>query len=107
MKKLLVTGGLGFIGSNLVELLLKKNFYVINSEEFFFHNDFNFHIKKIIPEEFKGMNQYVFFGNESNVDEIIMCAKKFPMMGDKQLIIVKDGNKIFKNFINSPGNRKT
>ena len=44
------------------------------------------------------MNQYVFFGNESNVDEIIICAKKFPMMGDRQLIIVKDGNKIFKNL---------
>ena len=75
-----------------------QNFYVINSEEFFFHNDFNFHIKKIVPEELKGMNQYVFFGNESNIDEIIMCAKKFPMMGDRQLIIVKDGNKIFKNL---------
>ena len=75
-----------------------QNFYVINSEEFFFHNDFNFHIKKIIPEELKGMNQYVFFGNESNIDEIIMCAKNLPMMGDRQLIIVKDGNKIFKNL---------
>ena len=47
-----------------------QNFYVINSEEFFFHNDFNFHIKKIIPEEFKGMNQYVFFGNETNLSLI-------------------------------------
>ena len=30
MNKIIVTGGLGFIGSNLIELLLKKNFYVIN-----------------------------------------------------------------------------
>ena len=33
MRKIIVTGGLGFIGSNLIELLLKKNFYVINIDK--------------------------------------------------------------------------
>ena len=33
MKKIIVTGGLGFIGSNLIELLLKKNFYIINLDK--------------------------------------------------------------------------
>ena len=33
MKKVLVTGGLGFIGSNLIKLLLKKNYYVINIDK--------------------------------------------------------------------------
>ena len=32
-KTILVTGGLGFIGSNLIELLVKKNFYVINIDK--------------------------------------------------------------------------
>jgi len=31
--KIIVTGGLGFIGSNLIELLIKKNFYVINIDK--------------------------------------------------------------------------
>jgi dTDP-glucose 4,6-dehydratase len=33
MKKIIVTGGSGFIGSNLVDFLIKKKFYVINLDK--------------------------------------------------------------------------
>ena len=33
MKKVIVTGGSGFIGSNLVKLLLNKNYFVINIDK--------------------------------------------------------------------------
>ena len=33
MKKFVVTGGTGFIGSNLVKFLLKKNYFVINIDK--------------------------------------------------------------------------
>jgi len=40
MQKIFVTGGLGFIGSNLIELLLKKNFYVINLDKVTYSSNF-------------------------------------------------------------------
>jgi len=40
MKKIITTGGLGFIGSNLIELLLKKNFYVINIDKVTYSSSF-------------------------------------------------------------------
>ena len=33
MKKIIVTGGSGFIGSNLVNYLIKKNYFVINLDK--------------------------------------------------------------------------
>ena len=33
MKKIIVTGGSGFIGSNLIEYLIKKKYFVINIDK--------------------------------------------------------------------------
>ena len=46
MKTIIVTGGLGFIGSNLIDLLLKKNFYVINLDKISYSSNF-YNTKKI------------------------------------------------------------
>ena len=40
MKKIIVTGGLGFIGSNLIELLIEKKFFVINVDKITYSSNF-------------------------------------------------------------------
>jgi len=40
MKKIIVTGGLGFIGSNLIDLLISKNYYVINVDKITYSSNF-------------------------------------------------------------------
>ena len=40
MKNIIVTGGLGFIGSNLIELLLKKKYKVINLDKVTYSSSF-------------------------------------------------------------------
>ena len=41
MKTILVTGGLGFIGSNLIKILNKKNYFVINIDKVSYASNFN------------------------------------------------------------------
>ena len=40
MKKIIVTGGLGFIGSNLIDILIKKKFFVINLDKITYSSNF-------------------------------------------------------------------
>tara|TARA_Y100000590_G_scaffold470049_1_gene661604 strand:- start:5336 stop:6358 length:1023 start_codon:yes stop_codon:yes gene_type:complete len=46
MSKIIVTGGLGFIGSNLIDLLIKKNYYVINLDKVSYSSNF-YNIKNL------------------------------------------------------------
>ena len=46
MHKIIVTGGLGFIGSNLINMLLKRNYYVVNLDKITYASNF-FNVKKL------------------------------------------------------------
>ncbi len=76
MKKILVTGGLGFIGSNLINLLLKKKYYVINIDKSSYSaNPYN-------VKEFKKNKNYIFFKTDiNNRLRIIKIIKKFKPIG--------------------------
>ena len=52
MKTAVVTGGMGFIGSNLVKLLNQKNYYVINIDKCTYASNFNNIDRKIKNYEF-------------------------------------------------------
>ena len=40
IKNIIVTGGLGFIGSNLIDLLIKSNYFVINIDSATYSSNF-------------------------------------------------------------------
>ena len=75
MKKIIVTGGSGFIGSNLVKFLLKKNYFVINIDNLSYSaNPYNLKdIKK---------NNYKFYKIDINDKEkFFKILKKFKPVG--------------------------
>ncbi|MDA8809723.1 dTDP-glucose 4,6-dehydratase [Candidatus Pelagibacter bacterium] len=69
--KIIVTGGLGFIGSNLIELLIKKKFYVINIDKVSYSSNF-YNIK-----DFEHNKNYKFIKCDIlNKDKISKILKK-------------------------------
>ena len=76
MKKIIVTGGLGFIGSNLIELLLKKGFYVINLDKVSYASNF-YNVK-----DFRLNKKYKFFKiNINNKQKIEKIFSKYKPSG--------------------------
>ena len=76
MKKIIVTGGSGFIGSNLVKFLLKKKYFVINIDSLKYSAN---------PYNTKSLNKnknYVFFKLDLNKkNKIIKILKKYKPEG--------------------------
>ena len=75
MEKIIVTGGLGFIGSNLIELLLSKNYYVINIDKVTYSSNF------YNTKEFKKNKKYKFIKCDINNKRIEQIFNKHKPIG--------------------------
>ena len=88
-----------------LELIFKN----IKTKEFlpiyFFHGEEAYYIdiavkaleNDVLTEDEKAFNQTVVYGKDTNYNEILSLAKQYPMMGDKQLIIVKEAQDLKLN----------
>ena len=66
MKKIIVTGGSGFIGSNLVKFLMNKNYFVINIDNLSYSaNPYN--LKKI-----SNSKKYKFYKVDINNEKAVL-----------------------------------
>ncbi len=76
MNKIVVTGGLGFIGSNLIDLLIKNGFFVINIDKISYASNFYNTL------DFKNSENYKFLKlNINNRNGLLKIFKKYRPIG--------------------------
>ena len=74
-KKIIVTGGLGFIGSNLIEMLIKKQFYVINIDNVSYSSNF-YNVKMYSNKNYKFIKCDI-----NNKNKLINIFNKYKPVG--------------------------
>ena len=71
-KKIIVTGGLGFIGSNLIDLLIKRNYSIINLDRVSYSSNF-YNVK-----DYKNIKNYKFIKcNLNNKNKLLSIFLKY------------------------------
>ncbi len=84
--------------------------YLFMGEESYFIDELTELLENsVLPEEQRDFNQQTFYGIDSDVREIISLAKRFPMMADYQVIIIKEAQNLDKfelleNYAKNPLN---
>ncbi len=65
--------------------------YFLQGEETFYIDQISDFIEqKAIPEADKGFNQAIYYGKDIDMGVVVNSARRFPMMAEKQVVIIKE-----------------
>ena len=84
-----------------------SNYLLFGEEAFFIDYIASSFLKNIISEDEKTFNQKIFYGKDTNVFSLISTLKSYPMMGSRQLIVLREAHKMdnisaLENYFQNP-----
>lgn len=84
---------------DLKEKKIHPIYFLQGEEPFYIDKVCDYIEENVLPEAEKSFNQTVLYGRDSKMSDILANARRFPMMAEKQVVIVKEAHLLedFKN----------
>ena len=77
---------------------IKPIYFLMGEEPYYIDKLSDFIEEKVLTEEEKGFNQTVLYGRDVTVEDIISTAKRYPMMAERQVVIVKEAQDLIRTI---------
>jgi DNA polymerase-3 subunit delta len=87
---------------------LKPIYFLMGEEPYYIDKISEYIEANVLDEAEKGFNQMVLYGRDISIDDIVSNAKRFPMMAERQVVIVKEAQELSRqieklaNYANNP-----
>lgn len=79
---------------------LKPIYFLMGEESYYIDKISDFIEETVLDETEKGFNQQVMYGRDATIEDIVSAAKRYPMMAEKQVIIVKEAQDLSRTIEN-------
>ncbi|MDP5092213.1 MAG: DNA polymerase III subunit delta [Polaribacter sp.] len=86
------------IVADIKRKILKPIYFLMGEESYYIDQISDFIEKTVLDESEKGFNQQVMYGRDVTIEDIIAAAKRYPMMAERQVIIVKEAQDLSKTI---------
>ena len=77
---------------------IKPIYFLMGEEPYYIDKLSDYIEENVLSEEEKSFNQTVLYGRDVSVEDIISAAKRYPMMAERQVVIVKEAQDLVKTI---------
>ena len=77
---------------------IKPIYFLMGEEPYYIDKISDFIEENILDEADKGFNQQVMYGRDASIEDIVSSAKRYPMMAERQVLIIKEAQDLSRNI---------
>lgn len=77
---------------------IKPIYFLMGEEPYYIDKLSDYIEENVLTEEEKGFNQTVLYGRDVSIEDIISTCKRYPMMAERQVVIVKEAQDLIKTI---------